>query len=106
MFQKYPLFGTHKELTGSTTDDPGKMQATKNEADKYFFKVPSLRNINETWPYLHDGSVKELDKTIQVMAKGQLNKELTPEQNSEIAAYLKTLTGEVPAEAKQAPAMP
>jgi len=106
MFQKYPLFGTHKELTGSTTDDQGKMQATKNEADKYFFKVPSLRNINETWPYLHDGSVKELDKTIQVMAKGQLNKELTPEQNSEIAAYLKTLTGEVPAEAKQAPAMP
>lgn len=48
----------------------------------------------------------ELDKTIQVMAKGQLNKELTPEQNSDIAAYLKTLTGEIPAEAKQAPAMP
>lgn len=106
MFQKYPLFGTHKDLTGSTVDDPGKMQATKNEADKYFFKVPSLRNVAETWPYLHDGSVKELDKTIQVMAKGQLNKELTPEQNNEIAAYLKTLTGEIPADAKQVPAMP
>ncbi|MDO9255413.1 MAG: cytochrome c peroxidase [Bacteroidales bacterium] len=106
MFQKYPLFGTHKELTGSTVDDQGKMQATKNEADKYFFKVPSLRNVAETWPYLHDGSIKELGKTIQIMAKGQLNKELTPEQNGDISAFLKALTGEVPSEAKQVPAMP
>jgi len=106
MFQKYPLFGTHKELTGSTVDDFGKMAATKTEADKYFFKVPSLRNIVETWPYLHDGSVKELDKTVQIMAKGQLNKELTPEQTSEITAFMKALTGEVPADAKVVPVMP
>ena len=106
MFQKYPLFGTHKDLTGSTVDDLGKMQATKSEADKYFFKVPSLRNVAETWPYLHDGSVKELDKTIQIMAKGQLNKELTPEQNGDISAFLKSLTGEIPADAKQVPSMP
>lgn len=106
MFQKYPLFGTHKELTGSTVDDLGKMQATKNEADKYMFKVPTLRNIAETWPYLHDGSVKELDKTIQIMAKGQLNKELSPEKIAEIVAFLKALTGEVPADAKQIPVMP
>ena len=106
MFQKYPLFGTHKELTGSTVDDFGKMQATKAEADKYFFKVPSLRNIAETWPYLHDGSVKDLDKTVQIMAKAQLNKELTPEQTADITAFLKALTGEVPADAKQVPVMP
>lgn len=104
MFQKYPLFGTHKDLTGSTVDDQGKMQATKSEADKYFFKVPSLRNIAETWPYLHDGSVKGLDSVITVMAKGQLNKQLTPEQTADIAAFLKSLTGEVPADAKVAPA--
>lgn len=106
MFQKYPLFGTHKDLTGSTVDDPGKMQATKNETDKYIFKVPSLRNIAETWPYLHDGSVKDLDKTIQIMAKGQLNKELTTEQTTDIAAFMKVLTGEIPADAMQIPAMP
>ena len=106
MFQKYPLFGTHKELTGSIVDDQGKMQATKNEADKYIFKVPSLRNVAVTWPYLHDGSVKDLDKMIPVMAKGQLNKELTSEQTSDISAFLKSLTGEVPADAKQVPAMP
>lgn len=106
MFQKYPLFGTHKELTGSAVDDLGKMAATKTEADKYFFKVPSLRNIAETWPYLHDGSVKELDKTVQIMAKGQLNKELTPEQTGDIAAFMKALTGEIPTDAKVVPVMP
>jgi cytochrome c peroxidase len=106
MFQKYPLFGTHKELTGSTVDDLGKMQATKLEADKYMFKVPALRNVAETWPYLHDGSVKELDKTVQIMAKGQLNKELTPEQTNDISVFLKALTGDIPAEAKVPPAMP
>lgn len=100
MFQKYPLFGDHKSYTGSQRDDKGKMEATKNEADKYLFKVPSLRNIAETWPYLHDGSVKELDKTVALMAKAELNKELNPAQVSSIVSFLKALTGEVPAEAK------
>jgi len=101
MFQKYPLFGTHLELTGSTVDDPGRMQATMNEADKYMFKVPSLRNIAETWPYLHDGSVKELDKTVKLMAKAELNRELTDDQTNDIVVFLKALTGEVPASAKE-----
>lgn len=97
MFQKYPLFGNHKELTGSTTDDPGRMSATKNEADKYFYKVPSLRNIAETSPYLHDGSVAELPATVKIMAKGQLNKDYSPQQQADIVAFLKALTGELPA---------
>lgn len=103
MFQKYPLFGVHKDYTGSTVDDPGRMQATKNEADKYMYKVPSLRNIAETWPYFHDGSVVELDKSIQIMGKAQLNKELTAEQVADISAFLKALSGEMPAEAKIVP---
>lgn len=106
MFQKYPLFGTHKELTNSDVDDSGKMDFTKNEADKYMFKVPSLRNVAETWPYLHDGSVKELDKTVKIMAKAQLNKELTPEKTAEITAFLHTLSGEISAESKMIPTMP
>lgn len=104
MFQKYPAFGTHKDLTGSTVDDPGRMQATKNEADKYMFKVPSLRNIADTWPYFHDGSVKDLNKALQVMAKGQLNKDLTPAQIADLEAFMKALSGEIPADAKVAPA--
>lgn len=107
MFQKFPLIGTdYKTLTGSTIDDKGKMEVTKLEADKYVFKVASLRNIAETGPYFHDGSVKDLDKAINVMAKLQLGKDLTTEQNADIAVFLKSLTGEVPADAKQTPVMP
>jgi cytochrome c peroxidase len=104
MFQQYPLFGNHKDYTGSTVDDPGRMQATKNEADKHMFKVPSLRNIEGTWPYFHDGSVKELDKAVTIMAKAQLNKDLTPEQTGDMVAFLKSLTGELPAGVSQPPA--
>jgi len=103
MFQKYPLFGAHKDYTGSVVDDYGRMQATKNEADKYMFKVPSLRNVAETWPYFHDGSVKELEKSIQIMGKAQLNKDLTPGQVSDLTAFMKSLSGEIPADAKQVP---
>jgi cytochrome c peroxidase len=103
MFQKYPVFGTHKDYTGSTSDDLGRMKETKNEADKYMFKVPSLRNIAETWPYYHDGSVKELDKSIVIMAKAELNRDLTPLEVTHLVAFMKALTGEVPADAKQPP---
>jgi cytochrome c peroxidase len=80
------------------------MEVTKAEADKYIFKVPSLRNVEKTYPYFHDGSVPELDKAITIMAKLQLGKDLTPEQTTDIAAFIKTLTSDIPAEAKQAPA--
>jgi len=107
MFQKFPLVGTdYKSLTGSTIDDKGKMEATKLEADKYIFKVPSLRNIAETGPYFHDGSVSEINNAIVIMAKLQLGKDITPEQTADIAVFLKTLTGEVPADAKAIPVMP
>jgi cytochrome c peroxidase len=101
MFQKFPLMGTeYMSITGSVIDDKGKMEVTKLPEDMYMFKVPSLRNVKETWPYLHDGSVADLNKTVTIMAKLQLGKDLTPEQTAEIAAFLQTLTGEVPKEAQ------
>jgi cytochrome c peroxidase len=107
MFQKFPLIGTeYKSMTGSLIDDKGKMEVTKNEADRYMFKVPSLRNASETFPYFHDGSIRELDKAITIMAKLELGKDITADQISDISVFMKTLTGDVPAEAKQAPAMP
>lgn len=78
----------------------------KEVNDKFLLKVPSLRINAETWPYLQDGSVKDLDKTIQIMAKMELGKEVTPEQTSDMIVFMKALTGELPAEVKQAPAMP
>jgi len=60
-----------------------------------------LRNIEKTYPYFHDGSVEKLDDAVKIMAKTQLNKELTDKETTDIVAFLKTLTGEVPKEFKQ-----
>jgi cytochrome c peroxidase len=106
MFQKFPLMGTeYMSVTGSVIDDKGKMEVTGLPQDLYMFKVPALRNVAETWPYLHDGSVAELNNTVTIMAKLQLGKELTAEQTAEITAFLQALTGEVPKEAQVAPEM-
>ncbi len=99
-FQKFGVFGNYWDLTKSEKIDNGKFDLTKNEADKYVFKTPSLRNIAKTFPYFHDGSVKDLEQAVKIMAKAQLNQELTEAETKAIVAYLNTLTGEVPAEYK------
>lgn len=80
------------------TSDLGRMDVTKSETDKHMFKVPSLRNIEKTAPYFHDGSVPTLDEAIVKMGKHQLGKDLTPEQIASIRAFLGSLTGTVPAD--------
>ncbi|MER3329759.1 MAG: c-type cytochrome, partial [Candidatus Kapaibacterium sp.] len=95
----YQKFGVHKpywEATGSKKKDEGKFEVTAVESDKYFFKVPGLRNIEKTWPYFHDGSVEKLEDAVAIMADVQLNKKLSDEDVNDIVAFLKTLTGEVP----------
>ena len=101
MYQKFGLFGNYWDLTKSEKIDNGKFDLTQNEADKYIFKVPSLRNIEKTYPYFHDGSVADLSESIKIMGKTQLNKDLTDEQISSIQTFLKTLNGEVSADLKQ-----
>jgi cytochrome c peroxidase len=81
----------------------GKMALTKQESDKDVFKVPSLRNIAKTYPYFHDGSVKELPVAVKVMAKTQLNKDLTDAEVNSIVTFLEALTGDIPQEYKTAP---
>jgi len=100
IFQKFGVFGDYWELTKSKKVDEGKFEVTKNEADKYIFKSPSLRNIAKTHPYFHDGSVKDLNEAVRIMGKAQLNHDLTDQEVDKIVAFLNTLTGEVPAEFK------
>ncbi len=100
MFQKFGTFGDYWELTKSEKIDNGKFDVTGNEADKYVFKVPSLRNIEKTYPYFHDGSVADLGEAVKIMAKLQLNKDLTGEEVNSIVTFLKTLTADIPAELK------
>ncbi len=86
--------------------DTGRFQVTKNKADKFMFKVPSLRNVAETGPYMHDGSIKSLEKVVEMMAEYQLGKKLTKEQVKLIVAFLKSLTGEIPKEFIAKPELP
>jgi cytochrome c peroxidase len=77
------------------TKDFGRHAVTQNEQDKFFFKVPSLRNIEKTAPYYHDGSVKTLDEAVSLMAWHQLGRKLTKEETSSIVTFLGSLTGEL-----------
>ncbi|GCD80059.1 cytochrome-c peroxidase [Schleiferia thermophila] len=97
MFQKFGLVkGPYWEFTGSEREDVGRYAVTNNEADMYVFKVPSLRNVEKTWPYFHDGSVADLGKAVKIMATTQLGRDLSNEQVNDIVAFLRSLTGEIP----------
>ena len=106
MFQKMGLVNDYFADRGTpvTEADLGRFNVTKKAADKHFFKVPTLRNVELTSPYLHDGSRATLEETVQVMGKYQLGKDLTDAQVNGIVTFLKSLTGELPAHAKPPPA--
>lgn len=74
------------------TKDLGRFNVTKNESEKYFFKVPSLRNVLLTAPYFHDGSIATIEDAVKKMGYHQLNKDLSDEEIKSIVAFLGTLT--------------
>lgn len=84
-----------------TDADNGRFNVTKNEADRHAFKVPTLRNIAITGPYLHDGSQADLAKVVGIMGTYQLGKPLTTNETMEIVSFLNALTGEYQGNALQ-----
>jgi len=96
-FMKFPTFDNGVlEARYNFSKDEGRFEVTKNEADKHMFKVPTLRNIALTAPYFHNGKVKTLDEAVRVMAKLQLDKDLSQQQVDDVVAFLNALTGEFP----------
>lgn len=91
---------------GVTQADLGRYNVTHDEHDRHVFKVPTLRNIELTAPYLHDGSQATLPDVVRVMARYQLGRELSNEQVTAIVAFLKSLTGELPPNARMPAAPP
>jgi cytochrome c peroxidase len=83
--------------------DLGRAAVTKDDDDKFKFKVPSLRNIAVTHPYFHDGKVSSLHEAVRQMAAMQLGMELTKEQEADLVAFLKALTGKELQNAAMAP---
>lgn len=72
--------------------DLGRYGVTKQEADKYRFKVPSLRNVALTVPYFHDGKVASLEEAVHTMSTLQLGRELTLEEAQLISGFLRALS--------------
>lgn len=95
LFQKFGVFYNYIAERGDITErDYGKFNITNREIDRFVFKVPSLRNIAATSPYLHDGSAKTIEDAIRIMGKTQLGKILTESEILSIKKFLNTLTGE------------
>lgn len=74
----------------------GRSAVTGKEIDRFTFKVPTLRNVELTYPYFHDGAANTLPEAVDVMGRLQLGKKFTPAENAQIVAFLKTLTGDQP----------
>ena len=85
--------------------DVGRYRLTMEDVDFAMFKIPSLRNVEITGPYMHDGSMNTLEQVIEHYSTGgknnaQKNKsikqlKLTDEEKMQLVAFLKTLTDEI-----------
>ena len=103
-----PLFTSDKfENNGlsidTTLNDLGRMKITQNTKDAYRFKVPTLRNVQFTFPYMHDGRFKTLTEVIKHYNSGMLQSptlskqlqkpmHLSDNDRVDLDAFLKTLT--------------
>ncbi len=103
MFQRFGVMGEYFQDRGQIVEaDYGRFNVTHLEADRFVFRVPSLRNVELTAPYFHDGSAQTLEQAVGTMAKYQLGQTLDPVGTAEIVAFLKTLTGRQPELAAEA----
>ncbi|HUW51639.1 MAG TPA: cytochrome-c peroxidase [Sulfuricella sp.] len=91
-FQKLGVVEPYK------TNNPaeGRFAVTGKDADRFNFKVPTLRNVELTYPYFHDGAANTLPEAVDTMARVQLGKKFTREENAKVVAFLKSLTGDQP----------
>jgi cytochrome c peroxidase len=96
----YNKFGIYKDANSTNL---GRYNVTGRDADKFVFKVPSLRNVALTAPYMHDGRIKTLHDAVEFMTQYQLGRYMKEEEIRAIEAFLKTLTGEIPKSAWRKP---
>jgi len=92
----YQTLGTMEDYFTNreeTEADRGRYNVTKAEWDRHQFKVPTLRNVERTFPYLHDGSARTLEDVLQVMWRSQLGRPVRPDEAIKLVKFLRTLTG-------------
>lgn len=91
-FQKMGVLEPYKAINPAK----GRISVTGKDADRFKFKVPTLRNVEMTYPYFHDGEAETLTEAVDIMGRIQLGKKFTDIENASIVAFLKTLTGDQP----------
>ena len=91
-FQKMGVVEVYK----ASSPAEGRSAVTGKDADRFNFKVPTLRNVELTYPYFHDGAADTLAEAVDTMGRIQLGKKFTEDENAKIVAFLKTLTGDQP----------
>jgi cytochrome c peroxidase len=91
-FQKMGVVEAYK----ASSSAEGRVGVTGKDADRFNFKVPTLRNVEMTYPYFHDGAANTLKEAVEVMGRIQLGKKFTDDENAKIVSFLKTLTGDQP----------
>jgi cytochrome c peroxidase len=96
--QDYYPFGLVERPGGAVLPegDRGRFTVTETASDDYVFRAAPLRNIELTAPYFHSGVVWSLEEAVAVMGVSQLGADLDDQQIEDIAAFLRTLTGEIP----------
>jgi cytochrome c peroxidase len=87
-------------------DDPGRFKVTHAETDRSVFKVPSLRNVQKTGPYFHDGKTATLWAAVRDMGEYQVGRTLTDKEVGQIVNFLRALTGQLPTDYIKEPALP
>ncbi len=96
MYQKLGVMAPYFTERGHITKaDAGRFNVTGDPKDTYMFKVPSLRNVELTAPYFHDGNAPTLADAVRMMAKYQLGRSLSDQEVELIVDFLKTLTGDL-----------
>jgi cytochrome c peroxidase len=92
-----PLFTDNSfrntQLPPNNLMDSGRYVATRNINDLYKFKVPSLRNLGYTKPYMHDGRFSSIDKVLDHYNTNLFN--ITADERSKLKAFLLTLDDKV-----------
>ncbi|MGB7451945.1 MAG: cytochrome-c peroxidase [Lysobacterales bacterium] len=91
-FQKMGLVSPYE----TKNDAQGLAGVTGKDADRFKFKVPTLRNVDMTYPYFHDGEAATMDEAVDIMGRLQLGRKFEQADIDQIVAFLKTLTGEQP----------
>lgn len=84
-YRLFPAFANDYTARYRLDRDPGKLPAGQNRG---LWRVPSLRNVALTAPYFHNGSVKELEQAVRIMASGQLGYRIVDTRSESPAATL------------------